>query len=512
MINYFSQETGFSKKNIIIIFITGLLVHLVAAWNSLGFFHFDEHYQILEFAGYKAGLTTAEDLAWEHKAQIRPSLQPWIAYYFIKLHALFREHDSFTVAGMLRVLSCLLGYGTSILITAASFRWIQDFRFRKASLLLGIFLWFVVFMDARFSSESWAGIFFFSAIALLVIKNSFYPPAQNSNLLFIICCGFLIGLSLVFRLQMIMLLPGLGLWCLFIARTPFKNLVLLVLGGILALGLGFISDYFFYGNWVNTAYRYFTINILEGKAAEFGVSPWWFYIPEFLEKAHMPLSLIILILVVVAWLRYPKHILTFTCVPFVLLHMLIAHKELRFLFPIAHAMPVFLVFGMMAIASAAKSVNHFRAVRLAMLAALVGFGTHNLLILARISTMPVNHILKPVSYIYRHHQSQKVDLIIEDFYQHSFLQGLPMNFYVTPNMHIVRMSGADSIRNFVEQSRRPVYFIMSARGDALPSKYTSLQKNISETRLVAPRWYKHLNINNWMSRTTFWRMYKLTSN
>lgn len=37
------------------VFIIALIVHFITAFNSIGFYHAEEHYQILEFAHYKMG-------------------------------------------------------------------------------------------------------------------------------------------------------------------------------------------------------------------------------------------------------------------------------------------------------------------------------------------------------------------------------------------------------------------------------------------------------------------------
>ena len=54
-------------------------IYIITAFFSVGYHQLDEHYQILEFANYKLGLTYPGYLAWEFDAHIRPSLQPLIA-------------------------------------------------------------------------------------------------------------------------------------------------------------------------------------------------------------------------------------------------------------------------------------------------------------------------------------------------------------------------------------------------------------------------------------------------
>ena len=55
-------------------FLTALVVYIVAAWFSTGFYHGDEHYQLIEFAAYKMGTVSPEGLAWEFTARVRPAL------------------------------------------------------------------------------------------------------------------------------------------------------------------------------------------------------------------------------------------------------------------------------------------------------------------------------------------------------------------------------------------------------------------------------------------------------
>ncbi len=51
-------------------FLTALVVYIVAAWFSTGFYHGDEHYQLIEFAAYKMGTVSPEGLAWEFSARV----------------------------------------------------------------------------------------------------------------------------------------------------------------------------------------------------------------------------------------------------------------------------------------------------------------------------------------------------------------------------------------------------------------------------------------------------------
>ena len=48
-----------------------LLLELLVAYRSQGFYNCDEHFQVLEFLGLKLGMTRPAELAWEFRAEVR---------------------------------------------------------------------------------------------------------------------------------------------------------------------------------------------------------------------------------------------------------------------------------------------------------------------------------------------------------------------------------------------------------------------------------------------------------
>ncbi|MFM8269732.1 MAG: hypothetical protein ACKN9V_06035, partial [Pseudomonadota bacterium] len=88
----------------------GLTCLLIAAFFSIGFHHFDEHFQILEFAGSRLGLSSSSDLPWEYQAQMRSSFQPSIVLLVHKILAIFQSKDPFLAALILRLLSAVLSW------------------------------------------------------------------------------------------------------------------------------------------------------------------------------------------------------------------------------------------------------------------------------------------------------------------------------------------------------------------------------------------------------------------
>ncbi len=56
---------------------------------NLGYYHADEHFQIIEFSGLKLGFNEKHHLTWEFHNQIRSSIQPFISYVIISICNLF---------------------------------------------------------------------------------------------------------------------------------------------------------------------------------------------------------------------------------------------------------------------------------------------------------------------------------------------------------------------------------------------------------------------------------------
>ncbi len=188
-------------------FLTALVVYIVVAWFSTGFYHGDEHYQLIEFAAYKMGNVSPDELAWEFDARVRPALQPFIAFIVIKLLQSISIADPYMQAFVLRLLTALLAL-FSIRFFTRTCNFMVNPRYHKAYLLLSYFLWFLPFVNVRFSSETWSGIMLLNALSLVISIN------VRSSRMYLI--GGLLGLSFLFRYQNAFLALGLCLWLVFI--------------------------------------------------------------------------------------------------------------------------------------------------------------------------------------------------------------------------------------------------------------------------------------------------------
>jgi phosphatidylinositol glycan class B len=323
-----------------------LFIHLVTAFFSSGFHHYDEHYSILEFANFKLGNTPAEALPWDFSYKIRPWFQPAVLYEFFRGLARLGIDDPFRLATASRLLSSVLAWSALWALLASTLRWFATDGLRKAAIWLTALLWFIPYLDARASSENWSGALFFLGLALLLSRSSVTSsrPRCHWDRWAAFSVGALWGFSFDCRFQTGFLIAGAVLWALIVARAKFS--LTLLSGFTVAFAVGLLLDHWGYGVWNFTPWNYYLENIIHGKAAEFGVSPWYDYFPRVLAQAVPPISLLVVALTLVATLRYPLNPLVWVVVPFLVAHSVIGHKELRFIFPVAAALPTLSVLGL----------------------------------------------------------------------------------------------------------------------------------------------------------------------
>ncbi len=303
-------------------FLVGLGLHLLAAWFSSGFLHSDEHWQIIVPLDNKLRGLGLEGLTWEFadSARIRSWFQVALYYPLAKiLHVL--EASPFFIAFVLRLISCLFAFFSFAWLGAKLLEFENSQRKLFWCQLLAL-TWFLPLLQVRPRSEGISSAFMFLAIGLLC------QACRKREVFF---AGLAAGMSFLVRYQMGVVAFSLFLWMLLIDRAKLSLCAWYCLGVLLCLPLGVAADYWGYGAWTFCAYNYFYHNIVLDVASRWGVMPWYFYFTESLKKGVAPVSF--LLWGAFFWFiwRKPRHILVAAAVPFLLVHFVVGHKELRFI-------------------------------------------------------------------------------------------------------------------------------------------------------------------------------------
>ncbi|PSL24449.1 glycosyltransferase family protein [Chitinophaga ginsengisoli] len=309
-----------------------IIVYSLAAYFNMGYYHPDEHYQIIEFAGLKLGWNRPQDLAWEYDLAIRPTIQPWLCFVYFKLMLLIGIKDPYQLAFSLRLLTAACSLFVTGFFAKRTYAYFQFGHVSKTLYYYGCyFLWFIPMVSVRFSSETWSGLLFTLALALTLDDK-----ATRGRYLAI---GALLGACFLFRFQCGILAASLTMWML-IAKREAPSQILLLIAAIVVLVLaGVFLDYLFYHKLTLTFINYFQANIIEDTASKYGVASWSTLVSYILLHTIAPFGILIFASLLWLMVTQPKNPIPWCVAPFILIHAIIPHKEIRFLFPLVWIAP-----------------------------------------------------------------------------------------------------------------------------------------------------------------------------
>jgi len=297
---------------------------MLTAWHTF-FFHSDEYFQIVEFASYKLGLSPASVLTWEFKDQIRPSLQPYLFIETYKLLTYIGISNRFTIFSVVHIIIGLLGFGLCNYLIIKKFKKEQ---YLFILLLLTNFIGIIPVLRSSFSAETMGGLFLL--LGILVVERAM---KKEEALWLSLLSGFVLAFSFYFRFQVAFSLIGLALWVLINYYKDWKKIVFIKTGFLVGVAINMLLDVRFYGKFCFTPYNYFYANIIQGKAAAFGTSPWWYYV-AILAVITVPfLSFFLFWLFTKSLFNY-KNPFAIAIFFFIVGHSIVGHKEERFVFPV----------------------------------------------------------------------------------------------------------------------------------------------------------------------------------
>lgn len=470
-------------------YLLAALVFLMTAWFSVGYNHFDEHFQVIEFAGLKLGLTEQANLPWEYKCMMRPAIQPLVVCAVYEAVSLTGTTDPFLIAFIIRLLSAALTFLSIHMIIRLYAPGITNTKLLSAFLLLSFFLWFVPYNSVRFSSETIAGRVFLIGLAWFLLRERLKPFDY-------LVTGIVLGISFITRYQVAFMIIGFAAWLLFVRKAGFTNLLLFAAGIVMATGLGILTDRWFYGQWVLTAWNYFHQNILLDKAAGFGVSPWWYYIEQAFMNAFPPLSLVYILAVFMYIYFKPRDVLTWVMIPFLTVHFLIPHKEIRFIFPIIGLLPVMIIkVADVIIKKKGIEILQNRLMKLSVKL----FWYLNAVMLVILIFRPADDQISLYKKLWNDYQAPANLYFTGDNPYHR--AKVDVHFYKRRSLVLKHI---DSLQN-IAPCADTISLIVA--GKPVPAVNGSFNPVLVYSTF--PQWVSNFNFNHWIERTSFWYVYEL---
>ena len=322
--------------------LPALVLMLASAWWCTGFIQADEHFQVLEFASARLGLSRLSDLPWEYAARARSWLLPAIAAALRSGMIAIGHDDPFVCAFLLRAASGALYLAAVWRLALATTRWFRSRTQWRAAVVIGLFLWFVPVVAARFSADSWSGSLFFLGFATLVRLNE-REPCSTSEL---VLAGLALGLAFVARFQVLLLEAGAIVWLVRAGGVPRRAWALLFAGAFAACVAGAAIDAWGYGAPAFPLWNYFAALFPGGALQRYVAEPWWWYARALVYATGWPAGLALIAGFAGLCVRRRVHPLAWTLLPFVVFHLLIPTKELRYFFPMLVAAPYVIVIGL----------------------------------------------------------------------------------------------------------------------------------------------------------------------
>lgn len=318
------------------IFLFSLILQCWFGYYQIGFFHPDQHFQIIEFSSFQLNKPSYATSIWEFNDKIRPTLQVYFFSGFRLVCNSFGIENNFTIIRIIQLFTGLLSF---YIFNKATFFFLKD-EPKKVFYWVVIFInlsWCFAYVRSLYSSETYSSVLFFGALI-------FYLQSKSNSETKSIFTGFLLALSFYCRFQMAFAIVGFGVYSLLIEKC-YKKIFHLFLGFLLGIILNVLLDYFFYQQWVFTPYNYFQKNIVEGVANSFGTSSFLKYIVILAVIVSAPFySLILFFVGLKSSIKNLKHPLVLSVLFFIIGHCLVGHKEERFLYPIFCVVPIIIGF------------------------------------------------------------------------------------------------------------------------------------------------------------------------
>lgn len=461
----------------------------------MGSHHPDEHYQILELCNYKLGHSTLADMPWEYAEKCRSAILPFIAWCIANTVAALGAYNPFWVAFLLRLFSGLLAWLVAYRMLRLLLPELNTEIARKKYVQCSMLLWYVPYIGVRFSSENIAGLLFFLAMTLL------YRPkgAQSASVLQLFWAGFLLGLALFVRVQIGLAYVGLLAWLLLLAKLPLRSWIVLIVSGVCAAAAALCLDHWLYGQWTVSAINYFNIQLVQNKAAAWGTTAWWDYFWMFFQMAFPPIAIALLVTFFAGVYKRPRHPFTWLMVTFVIGHLLIGHKEMRFMYPMSLAFIYLACAGYDEVITKRLSEKWDRIIFRTL-------AVVNAVLLTVKMLTPAQEAVCYYKFIYNQCRQQPVCLLARGASPYNTV-GAEMRFYRHDRMQLKVFNDVSEVDGMLQKDGGNDLLYLSTRIET-NTRLGSYQ--LRRVYSIYPDWLLKIDLFEWQARSNIWVVYRLT--
>lgn len=488
--------------------IAAVILYLLAAWFSIGHYHDDEYAQVLHFATAKAGIDLQSRLMWEFDQGIRSGFQPFVAYVLAELTRLLKIDSPYFLAFVYRLLSAVISLVATLLFIKVISKEIKSETAFKWTAFFLLFSWILLFINVRFSSEGWATSFF-------LLGLSVYLMSPEDSVKRYLAIGFLLGLGFLARYQTGFMLLGLGLWMIFIHKIKPINLVYILAAGFTVLLIGAGFDWWLYGTPTVAAWEYFIwhfTGLQQGGISETAPEPWYFYIQYGAVQLLPPITLLLPLFILLFWIFFPRHPITWLTLPFVLFHQYFGHKEMRYLFPVLPFAPFMVT---MVLTNLAENFNLLRN-KLSEYCWKFILGVSvllNGLLVILVLSIPASKEVALWQYCLTSlaDDNKPILLVLDTDGSGADTAELNLDFYNKNKLMIDSVRDENEILpKSLRYPGKTLYYAARKKDRSKQLDHAGLQYELICQAL--PDWMLKINFNNWTSRTSMWRIWSVELN
>jgi phosphatidylinositol glycan class B len=289
---------------------------------------------------------------------------------------------------------------------------------------------------------------------------------------------------------------------LIIAKIPLKKWLFSSSIFAAVIAIGSFLDFIFYNEFVIAPLNYLHLNLVAGMASYFGTEPWYYYITQFILVGFLLISIPILLFFMKGLIPLKKHLFTWAILPFILIHFLIAHKEMRFLFPIIYPFLFISFYGFFSYFEKKKVKSYHR------IFGKIAVGI-NLLILLIIILMPSNEMIHNYKYMYMHMEEGDNRIMSIDKNFNYKMAGLKASFYTPENVISDCVESIEGMEAYLYEHNIQKCFLLYQKYDF----DTTLEEySVKRVFSVYPDWLTSIDGVDWQSTLQTYSVFIIEKN